>query len=388
MKSKNYSKEIVFVGMSGGVDSSVSALLLKKQGYNVIGVFMRCYNLDGCAERDALDARRAAEHIGIPFYVWDFEEEYKKRVVEYMVNGYRAGITPNPDVMCNREIKFGLFLEKALSMGADHVATGHYVKIKEKKERRKKVYKLFAAEDKNKDQSYFLWTLTQDQLKYCLFPVGGYPKPAVRAIARKAKLPTADKKDSQGICFLGDVDIFDFLKRYIPARRGPLVTASGENIGEHFGSEFYTVGQRHIDADFKFPKTHGAAPRRPFYVAAKDAATNTVVVAEGSDHPSLYQREITLTDVNWLGGAPLAARHVSLTVLARVRYRQPLATAVLRKEPRGNVKIIFKMPQRFVAPGQSAVFYKKNGEMLGGGVIMPRDRKPIRILKKKTPRRA
>src|SRR5580704_3854182 len=210
----------VFVGMSGGVDSSVTTLLLKKQGYNVVGVFMRCYNLDGCAERDAEDARRVAEHIGIPFYVWDFEEEYKQRVVEYMIEGYRAGITPNPDVMCNKEIKFGLFLEKALAAGADFVATGHYVKIK----KTLKGAGLFAARDTNKDQSYFLWTLTQKQLAHCLFPIGDYIKPEVRAIARRAGLPTAAKKDSQGICFLGNINLADFLKQSIPERRGALVT--------------------------------------------------------------------------------------------------------------------------------------------------------------------
>ena len=218
---------LVFVGMSGGVDSSVAAYLLKKQGYDVVGVFMRCYNLDGCSERDAEDARRVAEHIGIPFYVWDFEDEYKERVVKYMVDGYRAGITPNPDVMCNREIKFGLFFKKALSMGADYVATGHYVRLRRKRisniqypisnKKKKKLeignWKLEIAKDPNKDQSYFLWTLNQESLAHCLFPVGDYLKPKVREIARKAKLPTADKKDSQGICFLGIIDIFEFLKK-------------------------------------------------------------------------------------------------------------------------------------------------------------------------------
>jgi tRNA-specific 2-thiouridylase len=366
----NSRKKLVVVGMSGGVDSSVAAYLLKEQGYDVLGVFMRCYNLHGCAERDAEDARRAAGHIGIPFYVWDFEEEYKKRIVEYMVEGYRAGITPNPDVMCNREIKFGLFLERALAMGADHVATGHYVKIK----KARRGYALFAAKDKNKDQSYFLWTLTQTELKYCLFPIGDYLKPDVRAIARRAKLPTADKKDSQGICFLGAVDILDFLKKYIPQHRGAIVTVEGEDIGEHSGSEFYTIGQRHlVGADFKFPKTHGAVPRRPFYVAAKDAATNTVVVAEGGDHPSLYKKEVRLMGVN---SANSLCAHLTesksrgIPVFARVRYRQPLAKAVLFMRPRGKAKLVFVKPQKFIAPGQSAVWHSKNGEMLGGGVIL------------------
>lgn len=359
----------VFVGLSGGVDSSVAAYLLKKQGYDVVGIFMRCYNLDGCAERDALDARRVAEHIGIPFYVWDFEKEYKKHVVKYMVDGYRAGITPNPDVMCNKEIKFGLFFEKALSMGADYVATGHYVKLVRGK--------LKIARDSNKDQSYFLWTLTGKQLKHCLFPIGGYVKPRVREIARRAKLPTADKKDSQGICFLGMVDVFDFLKRHIAEHRGALVTTSGEAVGEHFGSEFYTIGQRHINADFKFPKA-GAVARKPFYVAAKDAATNTVIVAEGDENPELYKKEILLREVHWISKSTdprlreddSRRRNGGLSVFARVRYRQPLAKAILSLGARGKARLVFDKPQKFIAPGQSAVFYDKNGVMLGGGVIL------------------
>ena len=243
-------QKTVFVGMSGGVDSSVATFLLKRRGYDVVGVFMRCYNIDGCAEHDAEDARRVAERIGVPFYVWDFEEAYKARVMQYMIEGYRGGITPNPDVMCNREIKFGIFLDKALAMGADYVATGHYVKIKKTTAKRRAAraagdtYTLFAADDVNKDQSYFLWTLTQAQLKRCLFPVGDYVKPKIREIARRAGLPTAGKKDSQGICFLGKFSLDDFLREYIPSHRGALVTTTGEKIGEHYGTEFYTIGQR------------------------------------------------------------------------------------------------------------------------------------------------
>src|SRR3989338_7119510 len=214
----------VFVAMSGGVDSSVAALLLKKQGYDVTGIFMRCYNLDGCAERDAEDARRVAEHIGIPFYIFDFEEEYKKQVVEYMVEGYRAGITPNPDVMCNKEIKFGLFLKKALALGANYVATGHYIRLRRNFEINSKFkiqnskFTLWQAKDLNKDQSYFLWTLIQEQLEYCLFPIGDYTKPEVRAMARRFDLPTADKPDSQGICFIGEINLNEFLKKNIPVK--------------------------------------------------------------------------------------------------------------------------------------------------------------------------
>ncbi len=360
----------VFVGMSGGVDSSVAALLLKRHGYDVVGVFMRSYNVDGCAERDAEDARRVAEHIGVPFYVWDFEEQYKQRVVQYMIDGYRAGITPNPDVMCNREIKFGLFLEKALAMGADFVATGHYVKMDKIGAGTKARSALFVADDPNKDQSYFLWTLTQRQLAHCLFPIGPYEKPKVRDIAREAGLPTAEKKDSQGICFLGQVSIEDFLKEYIPERRGAVITTAGVKIGEHRGAQFYTIGQRHIDADFTFPKTGSKnaggdpAARKRFYVAAKDAATNTVTVAEGADDPALYRDAVRLVQLNFISGTEYEG-----PVMARVRYRQPLFKAILTRASDGSFELSFEAPQKFVAEGQSAVLYSPEGEMLGGGVI-------------------
>ena len=328
---------------------------------------MRSYNIDGCAERDAEDARRVAERIGIPFYVWDFEEEYKQRVVHYMIDGYRAGITPNPDVMCNREIKFGIFLEKALAMGADHVATGHYVIMRKTGAGLKARFALFSAEDSNKDQSYFLWTLTQDQLAHSLFPIGDYRKPEVREIARRAGLPTAEKKDSQGICFLGQVSIGDFLKEYIPERRGAILTTRGEKIGEHKGAHFYTIGQRHLDADFAFPKTGATgspAARRPLYVAAKDILANTIVVAEGSDDPALFRTEVRLVQTSFIRGVEYEG-----PVMARVRYRQPLAPAMLVKSAEGGHVLSFASPQKFVAEGQSAVFYGPKGEMLGGGVI-------------------
>lgn len=375
-------KKTIFVGMSGGVDSSVTAHLLKEQGYDVVGVFMKCYNIDGCAEADAEDARRVAEHIGIPFYVWDFEAEYKDRVVQYMIEGYRAGITPNPDVMCNREIKFGLFLEKALASGADYVATGHYVRLMPEapeaklhvpQKSQKVIYKLYEADDNNKDQSYFLWTLGQHQLAHCLFPIGGIKKPEVREIARRAGLPTAEKKDSQGICFLGKFSLDDFLRQYIPEHRGALMTTAGEKVGEHSGAEFYTIGQRHIDADFAFPKTGptggAGAARKPLYVASKDAETNTVVLAEGSDDPALYRSEVILAQINFISDRP-PANSETLSVHARVRYRQSLSSATITKLVNGNYRLSFSSPQKFIAEGQSAVFYGADGEMLGGGVII------------------
>jgi tRNA-specific 2-thiouridylase len=370
--SRKFCKK-VFVAMSGGVDSSVAAWLLKKQGYEVVGVFMRCYNLDGCAERDAEDARRVAEHIGIPFYVWDFEEEYKRRVVDYMIEGYRAGLTPNPDVMCNREIKFGLFLKKALAAGADYVATGHYVRLGHRPlaighgKKKSMVHgpcsmALFEAKDKNKDQSYFLWTLTQNELRHCLFPIGDYVKPEVRWMAKKAGLPTAAKKDSQGVCFLGNISVEDFLRARIRAKKGALVTTDGVVVGQHHGAAFYTIGQRHINAEVVFPKTGKRADRQPFYVAGKDIKKNIVVVAEGGENPALYKREIRLVNMNFLD------RKVSGKVWVRVRYRQSLASAKLVKMSNRS-KLIFVEPQKFVAEGQSAVFYAKTGELLGGGVI-------------------
>jgi len=230
------------------------------------------------------------------------------------------------------------------------------------------VLKLFEAADSNKDQSYFLWTLGQKQLAYCLFPIGGIVKPEVRAIARRAGLPTAEKKDSQGICFLGKFSLDDFLKQYIPEHRGALMTTAGEKIGEHSGAEFYTIGQRHIDADFAFPKTGVAgADRKPLYVASKDAATNTVILAEGSDDPALYRNDVELTQMNFISGW---SPEEILSVCARVRYRQPLSDATLSKLENGNYKLAFAAPQKFVAEGQSAVFYDADGEMLGGGIIL------------------
>lgn len=394
----------VFVAMSGGVDSSIAALLLKKQGYDVTGVFMRCYNIDGCAERDAEDARRVAEKIGIPFYSFDFEEEYKRDVVNYMVEGYRAGITPNPDVMCNKVIKFGLFLKKAKELGADYIATGHYVRLRSSVSPRTdgsltpavsdrlrsqpqdaegdqalavsessaskhpNTFYLSEAKDKNKDQSYFLWTLTQEQLQHCLFPIGDYLKSEVREIAKEAGLPTAEKKDSQGICFLGQVTLDEFLRNYIPEKRGEVFTTTGKKIGEHEGAHFYTIGQRHglnLDTKNKELGALGAHKTEPHYVTSKDVATNTVTVAEGADNPDLFRSTVMLSGLNFISEKPEEAMDVS----ARVRYRQPRSNAILTKQGE-QYSLVFENPQKFVAEGQSAVFYDDDGRMIGGGVIV------------------
>src|SRR3989344_553103 len=344
----------VFMAMSGGVDSSVAAALLIKQGFDVVGCHMKCDNVDGCAEQDAEDARRVAEQLGIPFYTFDLENEYKERVVDYMVHGYRSGVTPNPDVMCNKEIKFGLFLKRALELGADYVATGHYVAIKKKAG----AYTLYAAKDANKDQSYFLWTLTQKELAHCLFPLGNLTKPEVRVIATKHGLVTAKKKDSQGICFLGKVPAAEFLKRYIPTHAGAIVTTDGANIGTHDGAEFYTVGQRH---GLKI-----GGHKEPLYVTYKNVKDNTITVAEGEKNPELYRTEAALENMNIISTIPAGK---AVAIHARIRYRQPLFKAVLSLGKNKTGALTFDKPQKAVATGQSAVFYTEKGEMLGGGII-------------------
>ncbi|MEK7198176.1 MAG: tRNA 2-thiouridine(34) synthase MnmA [Patescibacteria group bacterium] len=372
----------VFVAMSGGVDSSVAALLLKQLGYNVIGVYMKGWSLTGCAEEDATDARRVASVLDIPFYVFDFESEFKKAVVDYMVSEYAAGRTPNPDVMCNREIKFGLFLKKALALGADYIATGHYVKIKNDNSKFKIIYKLFSAKDVNKDQSYFLWTLTQEQLTHCLFPLGNYKKSQIRAIASKCDLPTAEKPDSQGVCFVGEIDVAGFLKEKLGKKPGPIKTIDGKIIGTHDGAVFYTIGQRKgIGIKGSLPGEQG----KIYYVAAKDIDTNTLWVSEG-DNKNLFNKELSVKNINWISGEALG---LPIKCLARIRYRQPLQSArIMNYESRIKNKTVihnskfmirFDVPQRAVTPGQSAVFYlpaealakegTNNLVMLGGGVI-------------------
>ena len=402
-------KRKVFVGMSGGVDSSVAAYLLKEQGYDVVGIFINGYNVDGCAERDAEDARLAAEHIGIPFYSLDLREEYFQYVVRYMIEGYKKGQTPNPDVMCNKEIKFGLFLKKARALGADYIATGHYIRRvpefsivndqfsnKETKIENSESaagrensleienWKLKIAKDPNKDQSYFLWTLMQDQLRHSLFPIGNYMKSEVREIARKAGLPNAEKKDSQGICFLGQVKLPEFLKEYIEPKKGDILDIEGNKVGEHEGVQFYTIGQRHINIiqNSKIKSQKGKADKEPYYVVEKDVKSNVLVVAEGENNPILFKKEVELTDVHFIvptnvPNSPIRANW-RMDVLVRVRYRQPLVGASLYKlktirQP-ADYKLHFKEPIKFIASGQSAVFYLRADdgevEMLGGGIIV------------------
>ena len=362
---KKRKKPKVFVAMSGGVDSSVAALLLKKQGYQVVGVFMKFWAGVGANENSccSLEARRDAMGVcavlNIPFLTWDFRKEFKKAVVDDFISGYKKGITPNPCVICNKEIKFGLFFKKAIKMGADYAATGHYIRLRRKTPNFKfqtPNSRLFIAKDKNKDQSYFLWTLTQEQLKYCLFPIGDYTKDEVRALAKKYKLPVALKKESQEVCFVYDRDLSGFLKKYIQPRKGTIVELkSGKKIGEHQGVQFYTIGQR--------------APiggTGPYYVVDKNLNKNQLMVIKKDNKNSIY-KELTLKDANWISGQPPK----SAKILVRTRYRQPLVKCRAPSINRvSGIKVVFEKPQIFVAPGQSAVFYGKNKELLGGGVII------------------
>ncbi len=362
MKKKNL-KKTVFVGLSGGVDSSVAAYLLLNQGYDVVGVHIRCWNEGGCDVKEAEYARRAAEHLGIPFYLFNLEKEYKEAVVDYMIKGYKAGITPNPDVMCNREIKFGLFLKRSLEMGADYIATGHYATLR--RPERREGYSIKIARDLSKDQSYFLWTLTQDQLKHSLFPIGDYLKKDVRKIAKKIGLPNAEKRDSQGICFIGEVSIKEFLGRYIKKKPGKIIDEEGSVLGKHEGAQFYTIGQRH--------GLNIGGSDLPYYVKDKNIKKNLLIVAKGEENPSLYKKQIRLAQVNLINKIKIPKN--GLKVTARVRYRQPLFPARLYPGRTGKLKansykLIFDHPQKFIAPGQSAVIYDKKGVMLGGGIII------------------
>ena len=337
----------VFVAMSGGVDSSVAAALLKESGYEVLGVHIVCW--DECnLWQERRDALRVALNLDIPFLTFDFRKEYKKHVFDYMVREYLAGRTPNPDVMCNREIKFGAFLEKALSLGGDLIATGHYARLHSNGQGQE----LLEARDKQKDQSYFLWTSNKRQLNHCLFPLGDHTKTQVREMARRMKLPTAEKKDSQGLCFVGKMNFGYFLRDFLPLREGAIVTSKGSFVGQHDGVAFYTIGQRH---------GLGIGGGVPYYVADKDLASNTLVVGEGPDDPILYKKDIWVGGLNWLSDFREGRCEV------RIRYRQPRVPALVTKQ-NDQVRVLFDFPQRGVAPGQSAVFYHQE-KLLGGGII-------------------
>lgn len=341
--------------MSGGVDSSVAAALLKRAGFNVVGVFMRFWKSTQkgtterwnrcCSVEAEQRARAVAQVIGVPFYVFNFEKDFKKRIVDRFLEEHKLGFTPNPCIICNKEIKFGFLLEKALALGAQYIATGHYVKIQISKSR---IQKLLRAKDKNKDQSYFLWRLNQKQLKHVLFPVGGYTKPEVRKLAKKFKLPTAETPESQEICFVPDT-VNEFLKRYFKPKKGKIIDTTGKALGEHQGLIFYTIGQR----------KGIRLPQGPYWVKDRDFEKNILVVTK--NEKDLLKKELSFHDANWLSGK---LPKFPLKAVAKIRYRAKLAPAVVYE----NHKMIFEQPQRAVTPGQSVVFYRSQ-ELLGGGII-------------------
>ncbi|MBI2042290.1 MAG: tRNA 2-thiouridine(34) synthase MnmA [Candidatus Nealsonbacteria bacterium] len=345
-------KKRVVVAMSGGVDSSVAAALLKKQGFDVIGVFMRFWlarrslgeggdGYNRCCSPEAEErARQVARILGIPFYVFDFRKEFKKEVVDYFIREYRAGRTPNPCVVCNKEIKFGLLLRRALAMEADFIATGHYIRLNRGR--------IFEAKDRQKDQSYFLWQLSKKELRRCLFPLGGYTKTEVRQLAKRFKLPVASTPDSQEVCFV-QTDITDFFKRYIKQKSGKIVDVTGRVLGQHRGLAVYTIGQR----------KGMELPQGPYWVVGKDTKKNVLVVTNNED--DLLQKELTFENANWIAGQP---PKFPAKVRAKIRYRSQPAPATIYE----NQRMVFQKPQRAVTPGQSAVCYK-GPELLGGGVI-------------------
>ena len=345
----------VVVGLSGGVDSSVAALLLKRQGYEVVGLFMRNWEDDAeCpAKQDFLDVLAVAEVIGIEIEAVNFAQEYKERVFNYFLHEYQAGRTPNPDVLCNSEIKFKAFLEHALSLGASKIATGHYARVTEHQGQ----FSLLKAHDSAKDQSYFLYRLNQMQLSKTLFPLGDLLKPAVREIAREANLPTHAKKDSTGICFIGERDFRTFLSRYLPKQPGEMETPDGRCVGQHEGLMFYTLGQR---------QGLGIGGQgEPWFVAGKDMQRNVLIVVQGHEHPLLLNDTLVAQDLNWIANhAPDTAASYG----AKTRYRQQDASCRISETGPDQLALKFDTAQWAVTPGQSVVMY--DGETcLGGGII-------------------
>jgi tRNA-specific 2-thiouridylase len=385
-------RKIVFVGLSGGVDSAVSAALLKEQGFEVVGVFIKTWHpdfLECNEEEERIDAMRVAAYLDIPFLTFDFEDVYKKEVADYMIEEYKSGRTPNPDVMCNKEVKFGAFLKKAISMGADFVATGHYAiaiggenysAFLQSTTGPFRVHNfphrlLLRSPDSTKDQSYFLWTLTQDQLSRIIFPVGNLKKTQVRKLAKKFKLPVALKKDSQGICFLGKVDLKDFLKHYIKEKRGLVLNEKGEEVGYHNGVVFHTLGERH-----GFTITKKGINDGRYYIVSKDLKKNILVVSEHRNtenssaflHPAggTFRRQnsqysyVFLENINWISEIPKHDKKYT----AQVRYHGELLPCQIIYQSKALVKVVFEKPV-LVASGQSCVLY--DGEVcLGGGVVV------------------
>ena len=355
-------KNRVVVGMSGGVDSSVAAWLLKEQGFEVVGLFMKNWEDDDdeefCTSRqDLIDAVSVADLIGIDIEAVNFSAEYKNRVFNNFLAEYQAGRTPNPDVLCNAEIKFKAFLDHALQLGAERIATGHYAQVRQVDG----LFQLLKAEDGTKDQSYFLYRLDQAQLSKTLFPLGAMYKRDVRALARKVGLPNHDKKDSTGICFIGERPFREFLSRYLPTQPGDMVTPEGTTVGRHVGLMYYTLGQR---------QGLGIGGRRdgegePWYVAGKDMTENRLIVVQGHDHPALLADALTATDLNWISGTQ---PHCNWVYGAKTRYRQKDGPCEVERVDLQHCEVKFAEPQWAVTPGQSVVVYESK-VCLGGGII-------------------
>lgn len=386
-------RKTVFIGLSGGVDSAVSAILLKKNGYDVVGVFIRTWHPDFIKcneEKERLDAMRISAQLDIPFLTFDLSDVYKKEIADYMIEEYKKGRTPNPDVMCNKQIKFGAFFKKAISMGADYIATGHYainnyeLKIKN--------YTLKKGIDNTKDQSYFLWTLTQKQLSKVLFPIGHLKKNEVRKLAKKNKLFVSEKKDSQGICFLGDIDLKNFLKHYIKEKKGYVLNEDKEVIGYHEGVFFYTLGERH-----GFVITKKTSSDKPYYVVGKDIKKNILIVSQNknkiqesffieslsglaspaltlgssvcerlSKEDSCVLFSLSLKDVNWISFIP----EINKKYTAQIRYHGEFLSCKIAcaRQDLAQAEVIFEKPV-LVAPGQSIVIYEDD-ICLGGGIVI------------------
>ena len=352
----------IVVGMSGGVDSSVSALLLKRQGFDVVGVFMKNWEEQDengvcTAEEDWRDVQEVCTKIGIPYYAVNFAKEYRDRVFSYFLDEYKAGRTPNPDVLCNREIKFKAFLDFAMKLGAEKIATGHFVNLGYENGS----YQLLRGADTNKDQSYFLYMLSQHQLSRAIFPVGQMTKQQVREAAREASLCVSEKKDSTGICFIGERDFKAFLQTYLPAKPGEMRTLSGEVVGLHEGLMYYTLGQR------RGLGIGGRGDGRSWFVIGKDLERNILLVAQGEDHPMLYATKATAIHPTWISGHSAAGEGEPLVCTAKFRYRQPdQKVTVLIKE--GKLLVTAHVLQRAITPGQSVVFYQ--GDVCLGGAIV------------------
>jgi tRNA-uridine 2-sulfurtransferase len=386
-------KQRIVVGISGGVDSGVAAWLLKQQGYDVVALFMRNWNdttglISGsCSyEDDVLFAEMVAKKIGIPFHQVDLSDQYRARVVDYLFREYEAGRTPNPDVLCNREIKFDAFVEEALKLGADKVATGHYARVDALDAPGGLVYRLMGGLDRNKDQSYFLCQLNQKQLSYAMFPLGELTKPTVRDIAREQGLANAERKDSQGICFVGKVDLPVFLQQKLQAKKGSIIEIPkgislvdagntmeelakptlltpdmGTVIGEHQGAHFFTIGQR------KGLNIGGKA--EPLFILGTDVVNNIVYVGQGQNHPLLFRRALLVKqrEVHWIRPDQVLAPGAQKRCLARIRYRQALQEATVISAPEG-IYLRFDEPQRAIVPGQFAVWHDGD-ELIGSGPI-------------------